>query len=156
MHGVLIKVLGFSVLLSGAVFAQERFTASTDGQEITDSKTSLIWRRCPEGMSWKVKTCVGEAAFFTQAEATARAAAAGGGWRLPIMRELSSIASIREAEDGKAAINPVAFPGTPKARFWTSSSTGSGYFTYVAFGDGSAGEGPRNSPGALRLVRNKR
>ncbi|MBC7548998.1 MAG: hypothetical protein H7224_10235 [Polaromonas sp.] len=36
--------------------AQERCAASSDGQEVTDNTIGLIWRRCAEGMSWKVKT----------------------------------------------------------------------------------------------------
>ena len=152
---VLLSFL-LGVFVANSAFAQERFAFSADGQEVTDSKTSLLWRRCPEGMTWKSKACRGEAIFFTQAEAVGRAQAASvaaAQWRLPTMRELSSIASAKEAQDGKAAVNPTAFPNTPAARFWTSTATGPGYFTFVGFSDGSAGESPRMSPGAVRLVR---
>ncbi len=137
--------------------AQERYSASADGQEITDSKTGLIWRRCAEGMSWKGRTCTGKVAYFNQSEAHARAvalASATAQWRLPVLKELSSIVAVREAEEGKAAIDPNAFPATPVARYWTISTSGPGYFTYVGFSDGSAGESPRSAPGAVRLVRN--
>ena len=150
MHSSLIKITSLSALLIGTAFAQERYAFSAEGNEVVDSKTSLIWRRCPEGMNWKVKACSGQIMFFQQGEAAARGQ---GEWRLPTMRELSSIASAREAMDGKAAINAAIFPGTPPARFWTSSTTGPGYFTFIGFLDGSAGEGPRNAPGAARLVR---
>ena len=152
---VLLSLL-VGIFGGGFAVAQERFAVSADGLEVTDSKTNLLWRRCPEGMTWKLKACKGEAIFFTQGEAAGRAEATGAAvaqWRLPTMRELSTIASAREAQDGKAAINPTAFPGTPAARFWTSNTTGPGYFTFVSFSDGSAGEGPRTSPGAVRLVR---
>ncbi len=135
--------------------AQDRYTASLDGQEITDSKTGLTWRRCAEGMSWKKTTCTGKASFVNQADAAALAKAAGGEWRLPVLKEMSSIVAVREAEEGKAAIDPRAFPGSPPGRFWTSSSVGTGYFMFVSFTEGSAGEGARNSPGAVRLVRGK-
>lgn len=135
--------------------AQDRYTASLDGQEITDSKTGLTWRRCAEGMSWKKTTCTGKASFVNQADAAAMAKAAGGEWRLPVLKEMSSIVAVREAEEGKAAIDPRAFPGSPLGRFWTSSSVGTGYFMFVSFTEGSAGEGARNSPGAVRLVRGK-
>jgi hypothetical protein len=141
------------VLAAGAALAQERFAISADGQEVTDSRTGLIWKRCPEGMAFKGKTCTGQALLVNQGDAAARAQAAGSSWRLPVLKELSSIVAPREAEPGKAAIHPVAFPGTPTLRFWTASSTGPGYFTYVGFADGSAGESPRASPGAVRLVR---
>lgn len=146
-----------AALPSQPASAQERYTPSAESQEITDSKTSLVWRRCAEGMAWKGRSCTGTAVFPNQADAAARAkaaaAATGQDWRLPTMKELSSIVAVREAEEGKAAIDPVAFPATPIARFWTSSSVGTGYFMYVAFSEGSAGEGARNAPGAVRLVR---
>jgi hypothetical protein len=156
MHCIPAHTVGFSLLLlllSGASFAQERFSASADGQEVTDSRTGLIWRRCAEGMVFKGKTCTGQAAFLSAPDAAARAKAAGAEWRLPILKELSSIVSAREADVDKAAIDPNAFPGTPVARFWTSSSTGPGYFTFVGFSDGSAGEAPRATAAAVRLVR---
>jgi hypothetical protein len=161
MHRVPVHTLGLALLLlslASAGLAQERFSASADGQEVTDSRTGLIWRRCAEGMTWKGRTCIGQAVFFSQPDAAARARAAsasGAEWRLPILKELSSIVSAREAEEGKAAIDPAAFPATPVARFWTSSSTGPGYFTFVGFSDGSAGESPRATSAAVRLVRTK-
>lgn len=152
-----------ALAISPPVSAQERYTVSADNLEVTDSRTGLIWRRCAEGMVWKGKSCTGEALFMTQADAASRskaAAAAGPAWRLPTMKELSSIVAAREADVGKAAIDPVVFPGTPLARFWSSSSVGTGsynvgtgYFMYVAFTEGSAGEAARTSPGAVRLVR---
>lgn len=148
--------LVMGALMLAPAMAAPRYTPSPDGQEISDSKTGLVWRRCAEGMDWKAITCVNKAVFlnFFGAEARAKTAAASGQpWRLPTMKELSSIVAVREAEEGKAAIDPVAFPATPVARFWSSSSVGRGYFMYVAFTEGSAGEGERNSPGAVRLVR---
>ena len=158
MHRVPVHTLGFALLLSlaGSGFAQERFTPSADGQEVTDSRTGLIWRRCAEGMVFKGKTCTGQAAFLSAPDAAVRAKAAsapGAEWRLPILKELSSIVSAREADVDKAAIDPNAFPATPIARFWTASSTGPGYFTFVGFSDGSAGEAPRATAAAVRLVR---
>ncbi|MEO6016063.1 MAG: DUF1566 domain-containing protein [Polaromonas sp.] len=160
MRAAEIRGLGLALsllVLQGAVWAQTRYSPSADGQEITDSKTGLIWRRCAEGMTWKVRTCIGQALFLNQSEAAARAKTASAPdaeWRLPVLKELSSIVSVREAEEGKAAIDPSVFPATPVARFWTSSSSGPGYFTFVGFSDGSAGESPRAAPGAVRLVRN--
>ncbi len=159
MHRVSVRTVGLSFLLllsAGAGFSQERFSPSADGQEVTDSRTGLVWRRCAEGMVFKGKTCTGQAAFLSAPDAAVRAKAAsapGVEWRLPILKELSSIVSAREADVDKAAIDPNAFPATPVARFWTSSSTGPGYFTFVGFSDGSAGEAPRATTAAVRLVR---
>lgn len=145
-----------ALAFAGSAQSQERYVPSADGQEVVDSRTGLIWRRCAEGMSWKGKTCVGDAFFGNHASASARAIAAvtpTEAWRIPTMKELSGIVAVREAEPGKAAIDAAVFPATPLARFWTSSSVGRGYFMFVGFVEGSVGEGERNSPGALRLVR---
>ena len=151
------KFFGLSLVLGSLalapVLAAPRYTPSPDGQEITDSKTGLVWQRCAEGMVWKGGTCAGNALFSNHSAAVVRAKAAGQPWRLPTMKELSGIVSMRDAGDGKAAIDPVAFPATPVARYWSSSNAGPNYFIFVGFMEGSAGEGERNSPGALRLVR---
>jgi hypothetical protein len=163
LHALTARISGLSLVLVTLVLAPAmaapRYTPSPDGQEIADSKTGLVWRRCAEGMDWKGATCINNAVFsnFFGAEARAKAAAASGKpWRLPTLKELSSIVAVRQAEEGRAAIDPVAFPATPAARFWSSSSVGRGYFMYVGFTEGSAGEGERNSPGAVRLVREGR
>lgn len=160
VHALTARISGLSLVLGTLVLAPAmaapRYTPSPDGQEIADSKTGLVWRRCAEGMDWKVNICINNAVFpnYFGAEARAKAAATPGKpWRLPTLKELSSIVAVREAEEGKAAIDPVVFPATPIARFWSSSSVGRGYFMYVGFSEGSAGEGERNSPGAVRLVR---
>jgi len=152
LHRVLAALF---CLLSFAMQAksQERFTPSADGQEVTDKRTGLTWKRCAEGMVWKARACTGTPTYFSHAQAAAHAKAAGSEWRLPILKELSSIVALREAEPGKAPVDAAVFPATPLARFWTSTPVGPGYFTYVSFTDGSAGESPRNSPGAVRLVR---
>ncbi|MGB4116362.1 MAG: DUF1566 domain-containing protein [Polaromonas sp.] len=129
---------------------------SPAGSEITDSKTGLIWRRCSEGMTWKKSTCAGQATYSNQAQAVALAKAQATqdqAWRLPTLKELNSILAVRESEPGKAAIDPVAFPNTRIARYWTSTSVGPSYYMVVGFGEGHSGEGERNSPGATRLVR---
>jgi Protein of unknown function (DUF1566) len=149
----------FFVLLSAACFqatAQDRYTPSNDGGEVTGSKTGLIWRRCAEGMVWKKTTCAGKPTFANQAQAVALAKAQATpeeAWRLPTFKELSSLLAVREIDVGKAAIDPKAFPATPIARYWTSTSIGPSYYMVVGFGEGHSGEGERNSPGASRLVR---
>lgn len=153
------RIFFAALLLIAATFqvgAQERYVASSQGDEITDSKTGLIWRRCAEGMTWKKPTCVGKATFGNQSQAAALAkaqATSNAPWRLPTLKELNSILAVREIDVGKAAIDPKAFPATPIARYWTSTSVGPSYYMVVGFGEGHSGEGERNSPGAARLVR---
>ncbi|MES2413816.1 MAG: DUF1566 domain-containing protein [Pseudomonadota bacterium] len=155
LSGLLLFIVGAALFPLSVAHAQDRFSASADGQEITDGKTGLTWRRCAEGMSWRKTTCSGKAVFYNQAQAAEAAKAAGGEWRLPTLKELSGIVAVREAAEGKAATDPRAFPATPIARFWTSTTVGPGYFMFVGFSEGSAGEGARNSPGAVRLVQGK-
>lgn len=98
----------------------QTYTYSTAGDEVTDSKTGLIWRRCSEGQTWNGNTCTGTAATYTHEQALAHAKAQAGtaGWRLPNVKELTSIAN-------KAFVNPAidstAFPGTPSYYYWSST-----------------------------------
>ncbi len=136
--------------------AQDRYKPSPEGDEITDTKTGLVWRRCAEGMTWKKTTCTGKVTYANQAQASDLAkssASPGAQWRLPALKELNIILSVRDIDAGKAAIDPNAFPATPIARYWTSTSVGPSYYMVVGFGEGHSGEGERNSPGATRLVR---
>ena len=104
------------------------FTVSADGQEVTDTKTGLIWRRCTEGMAASGSTCTGTAGTFTHEaaleRASAQATAAGVAWRLPNVKELFSIA---DKSRRNPAIDTVAFPAMPDdvsepgSLFWSSS-----------------------------------
>jgi hypothetical protein len=91
-----------------------------NGAEVTDTKTNLTWRRCAEGMTWDgTSSCTGTATTFTHDGALQQAASqAGAGWRLPNVKELSSIVD-------KNSINPAtdstSFPATPASLFWSSS-----------------------------------
>jgi hypothetical protein len=56
--------MSLALLTVNPALAQQRYSASADGQEIADNKTNLVWRRCAEGMSWKVRTCVGQVSIL--------------------------------------------------------------------------------------------
>lgn len=129
-------------LLLAAVSAQSqtRYTYSSAGDEVTDSKTGLIWRRCSEGQTWSGSTCNGTAATYTHEQALAQAQAQAGtaGWRLPNVKELTSIA---EKTHINPAIDPAAFPATPLKGHWSSTpyavdSNNAGHAWVVRFGDG--------------------
>lgn len=98
------------------------YVISTDGSEVTDQKTGLIWRRCAEGMVFSGGTCTGSASVFTHPAALQHAVAQAGNtgiaWRLPNIKELSSIA---DKSLFNPSIDPAAFPGTPASRFWSAS-----------------------------------
>lgn len=90
----------------------DRFSYSSSGSEVTDNATGLTWRRCAEGMTWSGSTCTGSAATYTHEGALqqAQSQSSGQNWRLPNVKELSSIVDDRRISP---AIDPVAFPNTP-------------------------------------------
>ena len=98
------------------------YVISTDGSEATDQKTGLIWRRCAEGMVFSGGTCTGSASVFTHPAALQHAVAQAGNtgiaWRLPNVKELSSIA---DKSLFSPSIDPAAFPGTPVRLYWSAS-----------------------------------
>ena len=80
------------------------------GGTVRDAVTGLTWQQ------------VVDATGRTWTEAKAHCAAlglAGGGWRLPSMKELQSL-----VDDSRASpsIDPQTFPDTPLDPFWTSST----------------------------------
>ena len=133
------------------------FTVSADEQEVTDTKTGLIWRRCAEGMTASGGTCTGAASPFTHeaalTRASAQAATAAVPWRLPNVKELSSIS---DRNRFNPAIDTAAFPATPANWFWSSSPyVGyAGAAWYVNFDNGFVYISDLvNFSGYVRLVR---
>ena len=149
-------VLGILSLWAVAAQAADRFVPSSDGQEVTDTKTGLIWRRCAEGMTFKVNTCVGSYNTFTHEaalkRATGEATRTGVSWRLPNVKELASIV---DRSRSSPAIDSKAFPATPSTWFWSSSPYvgNSDYAWDVYFSYGSVYGSGRSTASAVRLVR---
>lgn len=148
-----------AALLLAATLAhsQSRYTYSTAGDEVTDTQTGLTWRRCSEGQTWSGTSCTGTAtiaATYTheQALAHAKAQAGAAGWRLPSVKELSSIA---EKTRTNPAIDTSAFPATPSGWYWSSTpyAGDSGYARYVNFYSGNVAYGYRYASLHVRLVR---
>jgi Protein of unknown function (DUF1566) len=128
-----------------------RFTFSADGTEVTDQRTGLVWARCSVGQTWSASTCVGSSSTFSH-EGALQHAALQTGWRLPTLRELSSLA---DKGCDNPAIDSTAFPNTPIAWFWTSSAYAgvSHYAWEVSFEDGAVRGASRNVSYHARLVR---
>jgi len=134
----------------------KNYVISDDKQEVLDAQTGLIWRRCVEGMKWNGATCVGEPFGGMLQESLERAAnqarLTGKAWRLPNIKELSSLVDTTQP---KLAIDSTIFPATPNDQVWSSSSYavdaffgwvvhfyyGSNYYTYL------------EDTGVVRLVR---
>jgi len=87
-----------------------RYTYNAAGDEVTDTVTGLIWKRCAEGMIYSGGTCAGTAATFTWEGALAHAATQSG-WRMPNLKELKSLV---ETACFEMALNQIVFPNTPR------------------------------------------
>lgn len=148
-----VRVLLFAAALlaaSGAI-AQTRWTFSADGTEVTDNQTGLRWRRCSEGQTYSAGNCLGNAGAFTYEAALAHARAQTG-WRLPNVKELSSIV---DTDRQQPSIDLAVFPATPAYSYWSSSpyAGNADYAWGVNFYYGFVDPGRRNDSTAVRLVR---
>jgi hypothetical protein len=136
--------------------AQTRFTVSADGQEVLDTKTNLLWRRCAEGMQWDGKICKGKPVKFkfpgAKDQAAKAASAAGKPWRLPTKEELLGIV-VKQKK--KPMVDATVFPNTPAATFWSLREGFSDNLNawMVNFGNGRVYGNNGEARPYLRLVR---
>jgi hypothetical protein len=129
---------------SGLPYPQAYDTTTTMGV-VVDKVTSLKWQQAIDGGA------------FSWAEAQAFCAGltlAGGAWRLPTRIELLSIVDFTSPNP---LIDLRAFPGTPQARFWTSSPVAdepsNAWAIDFAFGNGLAYSAPASASNRVRCVR---
>lgn len=98
-----------------------RYEILSNGAEVKDKQTGLIWQRCSVGQSWDGVTCAygNDSVTYNWAQAMFLVSKVGNGWRIPNIKELRSI--IEEA-CYKPAINESIFPNTwPDRYYWSSS-----------------------------------
>ncbi len=150
--GLTVGVMVVFAALAGSAQA----ALSANGDEVTDTSTGLIWRRCAQGQAWTGSTCSGTPTLYTWdqavAAAQAQALSTGVAWRLPNVKELNSIVSLVRTYP---AIDAVAFPATQSTTHWTSTPY-AGYADYawvVNFIYGFVTSGYRYGNYAVRLVR---
>ena len=111
-----------------------------DDGTVTDSKTGLMWMKCPLGQSGN-DCATGSANTYTWQEALDAADgysfAGYNDWRLPNIKELRSIVEQRCYDP---AINLAVFPATSSWIFWSASPFAgySGHAWVVLFTDGFA------------------
>lgn len=149
-------VRGVSASMAQGPYSYGPDESGTPNALVTDRKTGLTWRRCSEGQAWSnnAGTCTGLASVFTHEQALVRAKSQTG-WRVPNVKELSSLADRTRANP---AIDPVAFPATPVNYYWTSTPVAgsSDWAWMINFDSGYVGGNgnPRSFGGLnVRLVR---
>ena len=153
---VLGATLALSLLASAAAVAGERFVPSADGQEVLDTQTNLVWRRCVEGMKWDGKTCAGKALrmkFALAKQHAAKEKGSAGPWRVPTKEELSTLVVRQKA---RPLVDAQAFPNQPKVLYWARRKGFEDNLNAwtVDFGNGKAYGDGGNKHG-VRLVREK-
>jgi hypothetical protein len=133
-----------------------RFTFINNSQEVQDGNTGLVWRSCAEGMAVRDFTCFGTPLDLTHERALSYAAsvasATGVAWRLPSIKELSSLT--QKARLG-GTIDESFFPANPISNFWSSTPYVNEPATafFVSFSQGTVGRSARSAVNNIRLVR---
>jgi hypothetical protein len=133
LSGSLLTVLSITALQAQAecnTLLRTTFDAASVITEpnhlVVDTKTGLMWMRCPLGYTWDTNTCTRDekkTAEFTWPDAVAAAGnhtsfAGYQDWRLPNRKELASIV---EGACFDPAINLSIFPSTEAKGYWSST-----------------------------------
>jgi hypothetical protein len=158
-----VSLLGIFPVAASA----QRFDISTDGKEVTDQNTGLIWRRCAEGLAWDgVSSCTGTFFSGTHEQALSLAVSQANlgrtltpltPWRLPNVKELSSIVDTSLSSPATNAVFPSVPVNAGNSKFWSSTPYvyNSANAWYVDFQDGYVGNTTRSSTWFVRLVRSR-
>ena len=142
-------------------YPTSRFVVQTGGL-VQDTLTQLVWQQDGSGTRTGCSGSGNLTCTWAEAQAYCAGLTLGGlsGWRLPSVKELSSLVDFTVAYPGPA-INATAFPNTPSAVFWTSAPylgtpvypSSSGYAWRVSFYDGSSNDGDAGNSHRVRCVR---
>lgn len=142
-----------NTIVASAPDTRYQVVAGSQGAEVLDLSTNLIWQRCSVGQQWTGTQCSGQAQALTWADALKQVGQPNSVWRVPNIRELHSL-----IEDAcyDSSINPTFFPDTPAQYYWSSSPSTTNQQTAwsVDFNTGVSGTPrPRSSLYFVRLVR---
>ena len=115
------------LLLSLPPAANAAFINNGDGT-VTDTVTGLMWDQCSQGQSGGA-CATGTATTMTWSAALTAVVTAinanykgHADWRLPNKNELESLVDIDIADATVPAVDLTAFPATPGARYWSSTT----------------------------------
>ena len=120
-----------------------RYLIDAKGETVLDTTTKPTWQRvvAPQTYKWQ------------SAKDTCKAlVTAGGGWRLPTVRELRSLIDFGHSDP---AIDKMAFPNTPSQFFWSATAySGSSSSAWgVSFSNGGSYGVGTTSACRVRCVR---
>jgi Protein of unknown function (DUF1566) len=122
-----LVLVGVSIMLPGSAQAQapkispDRFQVSSDGQEVVDHETRLVWRRCLEGMRFEAGRCLGapQSMVWSHGHDWAKqVSSAGNQWRMPTMMELTTVIDMNRHG---APVDNALFPDTPRVYVWSAT-----------------------------------
>lgn len=135
-----------------ATTPDSRFEIISNGSEVKDKVTGLIWQRCSVGQAWNGSTCTGTATTHTWQQALTVAKNLGNGYRLPNIKELKSIV---ERQCYSPNINSKIFPNTQSNRYWSSSPNANSNSNAWGVNFDNGGDSPRDKNGSyyVRAVR---
>lgn len=150
--------------LSFITTPNSQFIDNGDGT-VTDTKTNLIWQKCPDGQSG-TRCEIGTPQTYTWQNALQRAYnlnnssgfANSVDWRVPNIKELLSIV---EHGCNNPSINREFFPAVPTATFWSSTPQNNSIYTSsgqykvhtIYFSNGITSTSAKTDLLYLRLVR---
>jgi hypothetical protein len=126
------------------------------GDEVLDSKTGLVWKRCSLGMRMEKGRCVGEKAYINLDDALQSANAESGGWHVPSGPELETLIDVT---CGSPVVNVSVFPDIHPddegmAPYWTTNEVGTAKLIYYFdFMTGRADGHSRGFRLAVRFVK---
>jgi hypothetical protein len=153
------RIAAFALLALAAAtsHAEGRFTVSSDGHEVTDATTGLVWRRCGEGTYWDGKTCNGKLVKLSYAGAKqameAAKATTGKAWRIPSREELVTLYDVKAKK--KPKVDGTMFPKATNGPFWATRAGSDDNLNawLVNFGSGTVRGYTGQTKFPLRLVR---
>ena len=98
-----------------------RYVELADGTSL-DSRTGLIWRRCPHGQADDSANCSGTAKQYTWQQLVDELGG-NGGWRLPNIKELLSLLVVADAAELPVNLSPAA-------SYWSSTPAAEGIWVW--------------------------